>query len=153
MEELELEKFMEDVAERAKRIVQRDGDHLPMVFAMVNGQLYQIPIIAFGTNPRGGIKAAIEMFREKKADWIVVVMTVRLRVMKFDEFKEFIKNYKLGDLQKDRKAVDILMISGYERSGKQHHKTYQIIKMEENYELDEINIGKQVKGFLVPEPW
>ena len=145
--------FLEIMAERAKRIVQKDGDHLPMVFAMVNGKLYHVPIIAIGTNPREGIKAAIETFRGMKADWIVVVMTVRLRVMKFDEFKEFMKNYKLGDLQKDRKAVDILMISGYERSGKQHHKAYQIIRMEETYELDEIDVGEQLRGFLVPEPW
>jgi len=149
MEIKEMERFVEEVSKIARRIVKKSGDHLPMVFALIEKKLTYVPVITVGTNPRVAIKAAIESFREIGADWIVVVITARYKTMKPEE----IRKYKRGDLQKDVKAKDILMISGYRRDGRQYHKTYEIVEMEECYELDEIELPSNIKGFLVPEPW
>ena len=138
----ELRKFVETITPIAKSNVKKFGDHVPMVFAKIGGDVVSVAVVG----GRNEMKACINQFKMAGAEWIVVVNTMWYKTV--DSLEEVEKWH--GDLEKDPGRREILAVMGFSPS-EQHFRFFEIVRNGE-IELKELKFGDNVfiAGYLAP---
>jgi len=135
---MSLEEFVNGLSKTVEKIIEKSGsDITPIVFAEMDNIILHIPVISLGENPREAVKATIEALRKMEVNWIVQVLPIN--------FKKFRK-------EKLEETGSGVLIIGVARDGTKFTKFYEVVKVEEGYEIECTEL-KNFTGYLVPEPW
>jgi hypothetical protein len=126
-----MQEFVDSVVNNAKEVIKSGREIYPVVFGEKNNKI--APIICVDRN---SIISAIEQLRRAEVSWIVIVMCVEVK----------------KDFSGEMFSKNCLLAVGFDRKNKKYIKCYNIIKLEDSIEFDEIK-ADDVFGKFIPEPW
>jgi len=154
---MKFEKFFKEIVDATIEFIELGKVPPLTVLGAENGML----VVATPQDSMGA-KLAIELFRKKQVDYIVIVGVARMKIFgKKEDVAEKLKNYSIEELadviKSDPNLLTAVFIIGVRRDGSTKVKVYEVTITESgkcNFigELKQFDTSK-IGGNLIPKPW